>query len=1121
MGIDFPRVDTADIGRLLLRLRDEIEGTKSALSSGSAEDQKSAIEKCSAFLLKESEKMASMQDSVLGSSESFQQLPPIRITEQSEEDFGIRINKIIERASKATGLEVTDISHEEIRAIKAEAEIGPQNTQYMMNPYDQSTNAVGDVIEPNQKYIESKQEFIGDRRGHTINTEKVIKGSKYSNLPVRSKYLNLNQQINIDIKPTDIERGIFNLIDRGLVPPAAEIELKPSPIMHDKAVLNASRPHVEALKERTKTPTQTVNNRKPDIKYDVQYEKDNGNALIPTPLPPPVTPAHNQNNHWMCFMSSIVRYDPKTGPIEHGLSDVYSAVIECGVTRCNEIACIEHMGEELWQTAKDEIIPQLEEISSDYQIPLMIITKSALKKICEWAQLAQPRKINKKEIITCIENKQEVLSVMEEPGRIYSGPRREELASLKITSLFKGKLQRKKFLTYRKRQQAAGLISVSWIMTVRMRRRKQTLIEQRHRRLETYYKRAKILRESWPFPPSEKKVLIHLPSLGYPKRIRFTATDLERRQMSQITRLVDSVDDNTHVIFISPMPFTDDLRRYYTRLLGMAPAVRTRHPSNLEDEELVQSRFTVIVPEASSKFPTHCMNLAQHLNYSCEAMTRLKTLIAGKQSMIIPGVVCHDTLAIADFLNVPVYGSDPEVTHLYSTKSGARRIFQAAEVDMPPGEFDVYNIQQLIECLAELVTTYPHIHKWLIKLDCQFDNRGTYVLNVAKNLPCLPTVRREREKIGENWKYKSFQQTSYLYVLNQLPKALSTCKPANPATKAAYPSWDNFQIEYCRQGGVVEACPASDDVTNITVDFEIEPNGNVRMLTCGDQIHSEPFYCWGWSVPQASVESDLLHKITSRVANAAKVRKVLGFVKLTLLTFLDEENKQHVWATGLKVSPSDLLYMNKLLEFSTNTKLDAPNAKLEVEIEAVEKQTKEVQIVPSRALGNSTMTRKNTTLNKVIRKQLRYGVISANLLHTNLAILHYTVFFQMCRAHAIGWDVRSKIGTLFTLLDTVKRENIGMIYVGNSLKDAISNTARCLHVIHQEISAPNMQGTTNFHAALGDIEKILAMIQTNVETDFGGGKIGMSDALQKISSSDLLEEAIDELDEANEDSQST
>ena len=74
----------------------------------------------------------------------------------------------------------------------------------------------------------------------------------------------------------------------------------------------------------------------------------------------------------------------------------------------------------------------------------------------------------------------------------------------------------------------------------------------------------------------------------------------------------------------------------------------------------------------------------------------------------------------------------------------------------------------------------------------------------------------------------------------------------------------------------------------------------------------------------------------------------------------------------------------------------------------------------------------------------------------------------MCRAHAIGWDVRSKIGTLFTLLDTVKRENIGMIYCGHNLKDAIYNFARGLHVIHQEISAPNMQ-----------LGYIIVMLQSN------------------------------------------
>ena len=52
----------------------------------------------------------------------------------------------------------------------------------------------------------------------------------------------------------------------------------------------------------------------------------------------------------------------------------------------------------------------------------------------------------------------------------------------------------------------------------------------------------------------------------------------------------------------------------------------------------------------------------------------------------------------------------------------------------------------------------------------------------------------------------------------------------------------------------------------------------------------------------------------------------------------------------------------------------------------------------------------------------------------------------------------------------------------------------------------NFSGTTNFHGALSNIEQILSIIQTNVETDFGEGKIGMSDALQKISSSDFLDE---------------
>ena len=153
---------------------------------------------------------------------------------------------------------------------------------------------------------------------------------------------------------------------------------------------------------------------------------------------------------------------------------------------------------------------------------------------------------------------------------------------------------------------------------------------------------------------------------GYPRKIRFTVQDLARRQMSQIMRLVDSMkNEDSHVIYISSLPFTDDLHRYYNRLLGITPALKTSSPSNIEDENKVSSKFTVIVPEAISKFPTHCMSLAQYLKYSSDAMNRIKHLIAGKEAILVPGIVCVDTLAVADELDIPVYGSEPEVSHLY------------------------------------------------------------------------------------------------------------------------------------------------------------------------------------------------------------------------------------------------------------------------------------------------------------------------------------------------------------------------------------------------------------------------------------------------------------------------
>jgi hypothetical protein len=68
----------------------------------------------------------------------------------------------------------------------------------------------------------------------------------------------------------------------------------------------------------------------------------------------------------------------------------------------------------------------------------------------------------------------------------------------------------------------------------------------------------------------------------------------------------------------------------------------------------------------------------------------------------------------------------------------------------------------------------------------------------------------------------------------------------------------------------------------------------------------------------------------------------------------------------------------------------------------------------------------------------------------------------MCRAHGVGFDMRDKQGTVFTLLEGDRHENIGMVTIGDALQGTLSNFAYNLNAIHQEITTSSMQGRSNF-----------------------------------------------------------
>lgn len=68
----------------------------------------------------------------------------------------------------------------------------------------------------------------------------------------------------------------------------------------------------------------------------------------------------------------------------------------------------------------------------------------------------------------------------------------------------------------------------------------------------------------------------------------------------------------------------------------------------------------------------------------------------------------------------------------------------------------------------------------------------------------------------------------------------------------------------------------------------------------------------------------------------------------------------------------------------------------------------------------------------------------------------------MCRAHGVGFDIRDKQGSIFTLLECDRHENLGMITISDTLQNCLSNFAYNLNAINQEITTATMQGRNNF-----------------------------------------------------------
>jgi hypothetical protein len=336
----------------------------------------------------------------------------------------------------------------------------------------------------------------------------------------------------------------------------------------------------------------------------------------------------------------------------------------------------------------------------------------------------------------------------------------------------------------------------------------------------------------------------------------------------------------TKLIFVTSQPIHDSIIDYYLHLL---PGIPSRH---------ARSRLTLLSCYDASPIPLSKKIL--------ERPRLLESIRAAIGDPLSAHMTCFNstklerTLAVR--LGVPLYACDPDLTYLGS-KSNSREIFRSAGLDLPDGLENLRDEQDMANALATLKRRNPSLKRALVKLNEGFSGEGNALFDYDIDDADLSEHR--------------------------LIKRIKAELPNRIRFEAAGETFEEYSLKFREMGGIVECWVEGKDKRSPSVQFRIDPLGEINILSTHDQVLGGPnaqVYL-GCSFP---ADEDYRLEIQEAGLKVAKILKRKGVLNIFGVDFVSVKSgkqwKHYALEINLRKGGTTFPYL--ALEFLTDGRYD-------------------------------------------------------------------------------------------------------------------------------------------------------------------------------------------------------